>query len=76
MRRSVHVVAGVLALDVVVMVGMWTRMQDDQCDTRARGLVVENDRGGWETVSVGTDPDPSLGPCRGRVDLTVSAAQD
>ena len=73
MRRIFYVVAGILAVNLAVMVGLWVQMQGDQCDIDKRGLLVENHRGGWRTVAVGTDPDPDLGPCRGRIDLTISA---
>jgi hypothetical protein len=72
-RRIVYAVAGILAVNLAVMTYLWVQMQDDQCDTEKRGLVVENHRGGWDTVTVGADPDPDLGPCRGSIDLTVSS---
>ena len=73
-KRVTYAVTGILAFNAAVMGGLWYEMENDQCDIKKRGLIVLDENRpdeGWQTMKVGTNPDPDLGPCRGRIDNEI-----
>ena len=67
-RRVVYGLAGILAVNVAVMVGQYVEMQEPDCDVETRGLAVKVD-GRWQMLQLGTDPDAE--PCKVRRETTT-----